>query len=388
MNLQKATICTLAAVLSVSLYGEEAASAAAETKENAELEAEIAYVEQLVNNGYPDIAGPVIDATKKKWPESEARFFAIEIRGMLAMGQFEEATKKIAALPDRTSTKYWAANLEMANNYFGRGQKAECMKIYDGFFKAFPKPPPSIQKFYTDACYAYGQLLVGDRQYAKAAQRYEQLLLQVKDEGWWCNTACETVDIYLRLAADLAKDPKKQKELLGTLNAADKIVGKLLWKNETQPLYFGRAVSMKAHIEQLRGDMTKAAGIIDEYKGMLEEIHQQIVAADPDGKQGLLKQSPLPECLYLQAKMLWDEAQRAYKAPKREDEKIKSYMFGPKKEGGKRDVGKGAFAMAQGVFLNYETSSWAPAAGDLSQTIREFAEKNYGAKIKTKITAE
>ena len=387
MRHKVAVVFALSMLASALAFAAEEAAEAAAPKENPELEAEIAYVEALVNFGYPDIATPVIEATKKKWPESEVRFFAIEIRGMLAMGQFEAAEKKIAALPDRKGTKYWAARLEMANNYFGRGQKAECMKIYDEFFKVFQKPPADIRKFYMDACYAFGQLLVGDRQYAKAAQRYEQLLTQVTDEGWWCNLGCETVDIYLRLATDLAGDPKKKKECDAYLAKADKIVAKLLWKNETQPLYFGRAVSMKAHIEQLRGDLGKASGIIDEYREMLDAIHEQIVKADPDGKMGLLKQSPLPECLYLQAKMLWDEAQKEYKNAKRDDEKVKSFMFGPKKDG-KRQVAKGAFAMAQGVFLNYEVSTWAPAAGDLAQAIKTFAEKNYNAKIKTKITAE
>ena len=388
MNFKRAPFFAFAVLLAAPLCAQEAAPAAAEPKEDTALEAEIAYVEALVNYGYPDIAGPVIEATKKKWPASEARFFAIEIRGMLAMGQFDDAEKKIASLPDRKSTKYWAARLEMANNYFGRGQKPECMKIYDEFFKVFQKPPADIKRFYTDACYAYGQLLVGDRQYAKAALRYEQLLTQVTDEGWWCNTACETVDIYLRLAAEQAKDAKQKKALVATLNAADKIVGKLLWKNETQPLFFGRAVSMKAHVEQLRGDMTKATGIIDEYKDMLEAIHEQIVAADPDGKQGLLKQSPLPECLYLEAKMLWDEVQAEMKQKKRDDEKIKAYLFGPKKEGCKRDLMKGAFAMAQLVFLKYEVSSWAPAAGDLAQTIKDFTKRTYNKEVKTKVTPE
>ena len=386
MNLKRATICFLAAALALPLCAEDAAAAAAEPKEDPELEAEIAYVEALVNFGYPDIAGPVIEATKKKWPASEVRFFAIEIRGMLAMGQFEDAEKKIAALPDRKGTKYWAARLEMANNYFGRGQKQECMKIYEEFFKVFPKPPPEIKKFYMEACYAYGQLLVQDKQYARAAQRYEQLLTSLKDDEW-CNLACETSEIYLRLATDLLKDPKQAKQREGYLAAASKIVDKLLWQLE-KPVYFGRAVSMKAHIEQLRGNIQKASDIIDEYKPQLQELHDQIVQFDPEGKMGLLKQSPLPECLYLQAKMLWEEAQKAYKAPKRDDEAIKGYMFGPKKEGGKRDVSKGAFVMAQNVFLNYETSAWAPAAGDLAQAIKDFAEKSYGAKIKTKVTAE
>jgi len=383
------TILSVATMAMSPLYAQESQNAAAEApKENAELEAEISYVEALVNYGYPDLAGPVIDATKKKWPESEVRFFAIEIRGMLALGQFEAAEKKIAALPDRKSTKYWAARLEVANNYFGRGQKPECMKIYEEFFKVFAKPPAEIRKFYMEACYAYGQLLVGDKQYAKAVQRYESLLSQLKEgDDEWCNLGCETVEIYLRLASGVT-DPKQKKQRDAYLASASKIVDKLLWQLE-KPVYFGRAVSMKAHIEQMRGDMEKASAIIDEYRPQLQEIHEQIVQFDPEGKMGLLKQSPLPECMYLQAKMLWDEVQvEAQKKPKRDDDKIKALMFGPKEKGGKRQGAKGAFNMAINVFLKYETSAWAPAAGDLSEKIKAFAEKEYGAKIKTQVTPE
>ena len=395
MRFKVATILTLAAALSSSAFAEEESSAenpaeapAEAQAENPELEAEIAYVEALVNYGFPDLAAPVIEQTKKKWPESEVRFFAIEIRGMLALGQFEAAEKKIAALPDRKSTKYWAARLEVANNYFGRGQKAECMKIYGEFFEVFQKPPKEIRKFYMEACYAYGQLLIGDRQLKKASERYEALLAQLapgSDE--WCNLACETVEIYLRLA-DEEKDPKQKKDRDGYLAAAGKIADKLLWQIE-KPVYFGRAVSMKAHVEQMKGDIDKATAIIDEYKPQLVEIHDQIVAFDPDGKMGLLKQSPLPECLYLQAKMLWEEAQEeAKKKPKRDDERIKGLMFGPRGKDNKRQGAKGAFNMCVNVFLNYETSAWAPAAGDLSEEIKAFAEKEYKAKITTKVTAE
>ena len=379
-------VFALAAVCACPVVAEEAEPEAVAPKEDPELEAEIAYVEALVNYGYPDFAAPVIEATKKKWPSSEVRFFAIEIRGMLALGQFEAAEKKIAALPDRKSVKFWAARLEVANNYFGRGQKAECMKIYDEFFTVFPKPPPEIRKFYVDACYAFGQLLAGDGQYAKAVERYEALLKMVKDD-LWCNLACETCDLYLKLI-DKTSDPKQAKVRDGYIKAASKIADKLLWQLE-KPVYFGRAVSMKAHVEQLRGNSERASALIDEYRPQLQELHDQIVQFDPDGKQGLLKQSPLPQCLYLQAEILFAEAKNEYKKTKRDDERVKSLMFGPKgKAGGKREVSKGAFAMAQGVFLNYETSSWAPQAGELVEEIRKFAEEKYKAKIKVNITAE
>ena len=210
MRLKRSIVITVAAALASSLLAQEAAPAASEPQGNPELEAERSDVEALVNYGYPDIAGPVIEATKKRWPESEVRFFAIEVRGLLALGKFDEAEKKIAALPDRKSTKYWAARLEVANNHFGRGQKAECMKIYNEFFNVFKTPPKEIRKFYMEACYSYGQLLAGDRQYAKAVQRYDALLAQLAEgSDEWCNLACETVDLRLKLAHEFA-DPKQK----------------------------------------------------------------------------------------------------------------------------------------------------------------------------------
>ena len=388
MRFKAATVFTLAALFASPLLAQEAAEA---PQEDPALEAEIAFVEALVTYGYPDIAQPVIEETKKKWPASEARFFAIEIRSMLALGKFDDAEKKIAALPDRKSTKFWAARLEVALNYFSRGQKAECMKIYEEFFKVFAKPPPEIRKFYMEACYTYGQLLAQDKQYAKAAQRYESLLKQLKQgDDDWCNLGCETVDLYLKVADSLS-DPKQKKDRDAALKAATVIVDKLLWQLE-KPVYFGRAVSMKAHIEQMRGDISKATDIIEEYKPQLQELHDQIVDYDPDGKMGLLKQSPLPECLYLQAKMLWDEAQAEFKKPSKNKDRILALLLGPKsKEGGKRDTSKGAFGMSTLVFLKYDTSSWAANAGDLSKAVCDFVNATYGngkVVVRAKITAE
>ncbi len=385
MRLKAATVFALGAVLSSAAIAQEASASAGSPKEDPEMESEIAYVEALVNAGYPDLTGPLIERTKKKWPASEARFFAIEIRGLLSLGKFEEAEKAIAALPDRKSTKYWAARLEVANNYFARGKKEECMKIYGEFFKVFPKPPREIRKFYIEACYSFGQLLAGDGQYAKAAERYEALLKELSDDEW-CNLACETCDLYLKLI-DSTTDPKQKKVRDGYIAAATKLVDQVLW-NLDKPVYFGRAVSMKAHLALLTGDVARASEIIEDYRPQLKELHDQIVQVDPDGKGGLLRLSPLPECMFMQAKMLWGEAQAEYKKPKRDEEKVKVCMFGPKGKNGKRDFSKGAFAMAQNVFLNYETSSWAAQSGDLAQEIVAFTKEKYGKEVKCKITPE
>ena len=228
--------CAAAAVsplASCTVVAQDAAPAAAEApveEIDPALAFEIRYVESLIEYGYPDFAEDVIAATKKKWPESETKFFAIEIRGLLSLGKFDEAEKKIAALPDRKSAKYWAARLEVANNLFFRGKKAECSKIYDEFFKAFPQPTKEIREFYMQACYAWGQILVGDKRFGEAVKVYEGLLKLInkkkgEDEAnAWCNVASETAEMYLKLATDLP-DPKKRKQYL---DPAKKIVDQLL----------------------------------------------------------------------------------------------------------------------------------------------------------------
>ncbi len=383
--------CAMATVTpfaSFNAFAADPAPAAPADEEDPALAFEIAYVEKLIEYGFPDYATGVIAATKKKWPESETKFFAIEVRGLLSLGKFDEAEKKIAALPDRKSAKYWAARLEVANNLFYRGNKAECSKIYDEFFKAFAKPTKEIREFYMQACYAWGQILVGDKRFPEAVKVYAGLLGQInkkksEDEAnTWCNVASETAEMYLKLATD-EKDVKKRGQWLGP---AKKIVDQLLWEVD-KPVYFGRAIAMKANIELLKGDVAKAQQTINEYMSQLEELHKQIVEFDPEGKEGLRKFSPMPLCRFMLAKMLWAEAQAEYKKPKRNDERVKALMFGEKTSSGKRNA-LGAFNHAINVFVQYPESTWAADAGEMSDAIKAFAEKNYGAKLDVKISAD
>ncbi len=358
--------------------------------------AETGYAEALVEAALPDFAQVVIEAAKKKWPgpEAEALFFAIEISADLSLGKFEEAEKKIAALPDRKSSKYWGARLAVANNFAAHGQKKECSAIYEEFFKVFAKPPAELRSFFLQASFAYGQILIADKQFEKAAERYSALLKQINKDGSedeansWCNVACETCELYLRLAAAVpdVKGAPDVKARAKYLDPAKKLIDKLLWSPD-KPVFFGRAIAMLAHVELLKGDVKKAQAVIDDYMDQLAEIHKAIKEVDPDGRLGLLRQSAMPLCRYMLAEILWNEAQKAFKAANRDDAKIKDLMFGAIVAGKKRN-GQGAFNHALNVFIQYPESAWAAKAGEMSEAIREFAEKNYNAKIKTNVTAE
>ena len=363
---------------------EEPQETAEQKADREAMENEIAFVEALVSYGYPDIAEPVIAETKKKWPQSEAGFFAIEVRGMLSMNKFDEAEKLIASLPDRKGSKYWAARLEVANNYFGRNQKEECMKIYDEFFQTFPKPPKGLEKFYVDAGYAYGQILSQAKNYDKASDVYGKLLPNLTGKNW-LSLATEYCDMLMRVAENCTDKEKAKRDQ--ALNTVGNTVDKLIAQSGDNAVLFGRAIGMKAHLEQLKGNIKRANLIIEEFKPELMDIDDQIRESDPEGRLGLLKISPLPEVMYLQAKMLWEEAKKEYANPKRNDDQVKNYMFGERDESGKRD-GIGAFNLSLAVYTNFEMSPWAPLAGELAEEVRQFAEEKYEAKIKTKITAE
>ena len=348
---------------------------------------EVRYADALVNSGFADFAETVIAETKQKWPESDAVFFAIEVRGLLLMNKREEAEKKIATLKDREGPKYWSAKLEVAKDHYSRSRKKECAAIYAEFFSKFPKPPAGMRDFYMEASYVWGQMLVGDKRFREAVQVYERLLPLLNrkkdaDDEQWCALACETAEMYLHLAE--AKKTPKERE--GDLAGARKFVKQLLWE-QGKPVYFGKAIAMKANIELLRGSTAKAKETINDYMGQLGTIHEALVAADPEGSLGYLRLSPMPLCRYMLAEMLWKEAQALAAKTPRDDAKIADLLFGAKNKRGKRS-GDGAYNHAFNVFVKYPESTWAIPAGDLSERIKDFFEKTYGKEIKTRITPE
>ncbi|MCR5414142.1 MAG: hypothetical protein K6F50_05385 [Kiritimatiellae bacterium] len=394
------------AAAALSLFGtvdalaqDAAGDAAGQAAEQADAEQmrllreELDYSTALIYAGLPDFAEDVLKAAKARWPEADTLAFAIEIRGMLALGKYDEAEKKIASLPDRNSAKYWAARLEVANNYFYSGKRDDSKKIYQDFFAAADRflkgknPDKALVEIARTARYQYGRLRQDAGDLAGAAGEFDTLLgmlnprVSEDDDITWCNVATEAADIYLRLASE---GGKQSKDFLGR---AKKHIDKLLWRQD-RPLYFGRAIAMKAYFELLNGSVEKAQTVVNDYKEQLQAIHEQLEKADPTGSEGLLAQSPMPQCRYLMAEKYWREAQNEFKKPKRDDEKIKSLLFGAKKKSGRGRDGQGAFNNAVNVYLRYPQSIWAPKAEKLQGEIAKFAQEKYGAKIQTHETPE
>ena len=360
----------------------------ASAAEKAKMDEEVKYIEALIDANMPDFAAPIIQAAKAKWPDLGPRLEVLELQGDLRLGHFDKVQAVINTKP-KGSSSYWALRLAMGDAYYSRGDMANCSKIYKEFFAAVPAPKADLKTFYIQSAYKWAQMLVNEKSFSEAADRYDGLLKLLNpnsDENVWCTVASDCTELLLRLATDCGNDPKLAKKKAGYLDRATAYVNKLLWKEELI-IVFGRAISMKAHIELLRGNIAKAQSLVERYVPQLRTIHDSLVEQDPNGSKGYVRMSPMPECRYLLAKMMWETAQAEAKKPKANDDLIKDSLFGARLKNGKRN-GAGAYNHAINVFVKYPESSWAAAAGEMTESIAKFVKARYQKDIKTNITAD
>ena len=388
--------CSLAPTMVVRA-ADEPEKAAAAAQEDPAMKEELAYITALVEAGMPDFAEPVIAAAKAKWPQLGPKLKVLELQGALRMGKFEEVDKALAAMK-KGSAEYWALSLSKADIYYARAMMPECRKIYEEFFKTVTKPGPDLMDFYVESGFKWAQICIGLRTpegYDAAVKMYAGLLEQIPESGAteerWCTVAMEAVSLLVRRVEDIEipADPKKAKALTDKRNAylaqATKIVNKLLWKNELI-LVFGKAVALKAHIELLSGNLEKAESLVNSYMPKLAEIHKSLREQDPDGREGYMRISPMPECRYLLAQVMWGAIQNEMKQTKPDLKgKVADLLFGPKKSNGKRS-NSGAYNHAINVFVNYPEASCAGNAGELATTIEKFVKAKFGKEIKTNVT--
>ena len=384
--LATAALCAVmpSGVVAEDEAGQPANAAAADPA----LAEEIAFIEALVEANLPDFAETVIASAKKKWPNAGPKLRVLELQGDLRLGKFDAVQKVVDSLKGKKGkeSEYWALRLSMADAYYARGMMKECRSIYEEFFKTVTKPGADLLDFYVESGFRWAQICVREKHFDEAVRMYGNLLSKPLPEERWCMVAMEDVELLLRLAEEIpanAKGPQAKKRA-DYLAQAEKLVDKLLWKNELI-LVFGKAIAMKAHIAMLRGNPGKAQALVNDYMPQLSEIHRNLVEQDPTGKEGYVRASPMPECRYLLAKMLWEGAQAEAKKPKANEDHIKDSLFGARVHG-KRN-GLGAYNHAINVFVKYPDSSWSADAGEMTEAIAAFVKARYNKEIKTNISA-
>ncbi len=372
--------CSLAPVAAVRA-ADDAAEAPKAAAEDPAVKEELKYISALVDANMPDFAEPVIEAAKKKWPQLGPRLKVLELQGALRLGKFDEVQKVVNGMKQKNG-EYWALRLSMADAYYARSMMKECRAIYQEFFKTVQKPGADLLDFYVESGFKWAQMCVNEKNDDEAVKMYAGLLSKIPESGAteerWCAVAMEDVPLLLRLAEGM-KDPKQAKKRADYLAQATKLADKLLWKQELI-IVFGKAIAMKAHIEMLRGNMEKAQGLVNDYMQQLAEIHNSLMEQDPDGTKGYVRMSPMPECRYLLAKMLWETAKAEAKEKKPDEDKIKAAILGAR-VGGKRN-GLGAFNHAVNVYMKYPESSIAGEAARVYEEIAAFVLERYKTDLK------
>ncbi|MBP7637301.1 MAG: hypothetical protein KBA18_05450, partial [Kiritimatiellae bacterium] len=371
--------CRLVGLLSVviPLCGAFAQASA----EDEALHVELRYIELLQQLRMPDIADEVIAETKKRFPEAAAKLKVSETKGLLSQGRFDEVQKVIDAIPDKNGVEFWALTLAKADAYYAFGKYADADKLYLAFFKKIEKPAGAWVTFYRDSAYKYAQMLLYLGKDREALAAFRNLFKVPLEEEVERQVRADMAELMIKLLPDVQKKEDKDK----MSKEAETNVDKLLWK---QDVWFGKAIVMKAHLFLMRGDLKGAQELVENYMPQLKTIHDSLREQDPDGSQGMLRMSPMPQCRYLLAVLLMDEAMAEAKKDKADEERIKDLLVGEKDaQTGKRKQ-NGSFNHFINVFIRFPESQWASEAGERSEILRKFVKARYNADLRTPVTEE
>ena len=368
----------LVLLLCVSVPCAGALAQAADAAEQ-ELREEFKYIEMLQQLRMPDIAEEVIAAAKQKFPDAAAKFKVSEMQGLLSQGKFDEVQKAIDAIADKNGAEFWAMTLAKADAYYAFGKYPDADKLYLDFFKKVDKPSPALVSFYRDSAYKYAQMLLylgKDRQALDAFRRLFKVPLEEDVER---QVRADMAELMLKLAPGI----EKKEEKAALLKEAETTVDKLLWK---QDIWFGKGIVMKAHIFLLQGNIQGAQDLVENYMPQLKTIHDALREQDADGALGMLRMSPMPQCRYLLAVLLMDEAMAEVKKTGGSDDRIKDLLLGERDPQTKQRKGNGAFNHFINVFIRFPESQWASEAGERSETIRKLIKERFGADLRTPVT--
>ncbi|MBQ9430095.1 MAG: tetratricopeptide repeat protein [Kiritimatiellae bacterium] len=340
---------------------------------------ELHYIDVLQRNGYPDIAEEVIAEVRKRFPAAVAALRKKEIDGMLTLGKFDEVQKLIDAVSDKNGVEYWTLNLSKGSAYFNRKMTDEGRKIFDEFFKKHAKPSGAMLDLYRRTAYEYYQRLLMAGQKKAALQVLNGLVKQPMEEDQQRDVTATIAEVATSAAEDATGGEREQ-----LLKEAEASAAKLLWKTD---MFFGKAIAVRAHAALLRGKNKDAEKLVEEYMPMLKNLHDEIRRQDPDGSNGYLRYSPIPECRYLLGKMQADQAFKEAAKKDANDNVIKDLLLGSRDKDTNKRSG-GAFSHFINIYARYPESQWAGDSGEYAERIVRFIKTRYGVEIKTRITPE
>ncbi|MBA4387106.1 MAG: hypothetical protein C0404_03935 [Verrucomicrobia bacterium] len=331
--------------------------------------AELEYAERLANMELPDFAMTVLAKVNGGGWKADV----MKVRCLGAMRKFKEALAIADAQPDKDGGGAWTMKLMVADSYFAWTQYTNAQEIYETYFTKYPAgPTPDTNKFYVDSAYRYARLLLlmgADRKaidafnYALKAKMEPELERQLK---------AEKAELLVKLAERMPGDKDK------FLAEASKLAEDLMWK---QDIWFGKGVTIFAHVKILNGDMDGAKKMLDDktIRATLESIDKIVTDAERDSRQDLSGMSPIAETKYLLAVMMQTQAEKLL-ASGGDREKAKELLLGKvtkSAQGKASNPHDGAYPCFIDVFVNYSSTTWAADAGTRAGKVRDTLRREF-----------
>ncbi|MBL7114583.1 MAG: tetratricopeptide repeat protein [Kiritimatiellae bacterium] len=382
MTLLSRTYFILILTLAASITG---STASGQTARQRLIEEELRYISGLQEWGLIQVANEVMAAAEARYPEIKPQIKVAKLKGLLAVGDFEQVRQIISKEPNQASQDVWAMKLALADGFYAWGKYAEAQGIYEAFFKQYAgQPPAAIQGFYRDSAYKYAQMLILMGNEDKALDAYRRVL-KVKNERYIER------QVMSELAELLIKVGEKNSTKKGAyFKEAEKLANKILW---VQDLWFGKAIVYLAHIEMARGNIQKATKLVDDYKEDLKAIHDTLVEQSKGGYEDLTRLSPIAECRYLLGSIMLDKAEALIKVNKMGNKPAIVELLAGKATGkmdkrGNPGRSAGALQHFLNVFIRFPTTQWAADAGMKARKVEDILIREYEATINTSVSEE
>ena len=381
MNEKRAKIFSGGMVLLLSVVCPFTGMFAQTAEEETALREELRYIDALQQELMPDIADEVIAEAKKRFlfPEAATKLMVSSTKGLLLQAKFDEVQKLIDAIADKNGAEFWAMTLAKADAYYAFGKYPDADKLYLEFFKKVDKPAGVLIPFYRDSAYKYAQMLLYLGKEREALPAFRNLFKVPLEEDVERQVRADMSELMLKLIPGSKNKDEKDK----MLKEAEGMIDKLLWK---QDVWFGKAIVMKAHIFLLRGDIKGAQDLVENYMPQLKTIHDSVLQQDPDGSHGILRMSPMPQCRYLLAVLLMDEAMAEAKKDGANEDRIKDLLLGERDPQTRQRKANGAYNHFLNVFIRFPENQWAADAGERAETLRKFIQARYNVELRSSVT--
>lgn len=376
-----------AAILPLGLALLFPATTLAQSDMDKALKEELRFISALIDSPYASFAQDVIDAAKKTFPTAGGQLEAPALRAKLRTGRYDEVVKIIEARPDKDSFDTWTLKMELAASYYASKDYTKADELYKAFFNKFKTVQAAQKSVYESAVYYYIDMLKRLDRETETFPLYEAAMKNASSED---SKKTFRASYLNALLAEAEKAYEKGDKAAGDKHCktAEKLASEMLW---VQDIYFGDAINAKAHLAIMRGDISGAQTLMNDYLEMLTRIHDQLKETDPT----LLRISPLPKCRYLLGSMMYRLAtEEISKAGGKVDKnsapgkKVLDLLLGERNPKTKKRNQQGALYHCANVFMNYPESESADGAITICDEITKILEEHYKTKINITADAE